>query len=528
MARIPSPLLSSIAVFGLLNAVLYCLLLPLWEGFDEPFHYGYAQALALRREFPVLGRTVISEEISQSLRLAPASHVVRRNLPFVTTFAEFSALPDAERRERRAGLLGLPVSLREADVGGALNYEAQQAPLAYLPLAAVDHLWREDPLVARVFKARLVGALAASLAQFWLTLALARELGLAGPLRALALFLIFSCQMFYAATAHVTNDWLSIPLTTLVVLALLKFHRTPGPGTGALLGTSVAEGLLTKAYFLPWALFAAGLAAWLVWKRRASPSAAGAVAFVAAGLAGPWYVRNILLYNSVSGTQQSASGIGPVQVLRAALELPWPQALAASARGAIWTGNSSFTSFSSATVNAMLCLLVAAAAMWAWKSRKAPEWLVAAGCLSFAAALLYAQALFYAFTAGGLYSAAPWHTQALAAPLACLLCLGLGRAGLAGRLLACGLTALSAYLIGATYVVKLIPMYSGYGEGRMTAARLLQWYGRDWSRWMALLADTALGDAGSILALTIAVALMSAGISAALCWRLLLAKGSHE
>ena len=27
--------------YGVANALLYATLLPLWEGFDEPFHYSY-------------------------------------------------------------------------------------------------------------------------------------------------------------------------------------------------------------------------------------------------------------------------------------------------------------------------------------------------------------------------------------------------------------------------------------------------------------------------------------------------------
>jgi len=32
--------------YALINAALYSILLPLWEGFDEPFHFGYVQYLA--------------------------------------------------------------------------------------------------------------------------------------------------------------------------------------------------------------------------------------------------------------------------------------------------------------------------------------------------------------------------------------------------------------------------------------------------------------------------------------------------
>jgi hypothetical protein len=174
-------------------------------------------------------------------------------------------------------------------------------------------------------------------------------------------------------------------------------------------------------------------------------------------------------------------------------------------------------------------LTLAAAGLWLWGSRKAPgrhaEWLVAAGCLTFFGALLYANALFYAFTRGGIYTATPWYPQTLAAPLACLLCLGLSRAGTAGRVIGSALVVLSAYLISATYVVKLIPMYSGYGEGSMKATRLFQWYLQGSIRWRGILTDTVPVDAGIILALTSLVVLMSAGICALLCRRFFLHKG---
>jgi hypothetical protein len=55
--------LLGLAGFGVLNAVLYSMLLPLWDGFDEPFHYGYVETLAVRRTIPRLGSTPLSEEI---------------------------------------------------------------------------------------------------------------------------------------------------------------------------------------------------------------------------------------------------------------------------------------------------------------------------------------------------------------------------------------------------------------------------------------------------------------------------------
>src|SRR5947209_6416851 len=59
--------------YALMNAVLYSMLLPLWEGFDEPFHFGYVQYLANGNGFPDPRTSRLSQEVGSSLSLAPAS-----------------------------------------------------------------------------------------------------------------------------------------------------------------------------------------------------------------------------------------------------------------------------------------------------------------------------------------------------------------------------------------------------------------------------------------------------------------------
>ena len=50
-------------LFGLVNACLYSALLPLWEGFDEAFHYGYVETLWQTHRLPVLGRTLLPADV---------------------------------------------------------------------------------------------------------------------------------------------------------------------------------------------------------------------------------------------------------------------------------------------------------------------------------------------------------------------------------------------------------------------------------------------------------------------------------
>ena len=87
--------------YGILNSVLYISLLPLWDGFDEPFHYGYVQHLSTGRGLPVLDRTALSDEIWESIKLAPASQYVVRNLPVALSFRDYFELTQADRRARR-------------------------------------------------------------------------------------------------------------------------------------------------------------------------------------------------------------------------------------------------------------------------------------------------------------------------------------------------------------------------------------------------------------------------------------------
>jgi hypothetical protein len=54
---------SALLIYGGLNAVMYSGLLPLWDGFDEPCHYGYVQWLRSTGSLPYLGRTPVPEEI---------------------------------------------------------------------------------------------------------------------------------------------------------------------------------------------------------------------------------------------------------------------------------------------------------------------------------------------------------------------------------------------------------------------------------------------------------------------------------
>src|ERR1051326_1025998 len=219
----------AVLLFGAINAVLYAGLTPLWEGFDEPFHYAYLQQIWKTRSLPVQKRTCLPEEVWQSFAFAPASHVVKRNLPMVTTFEDYFRLPATERLSRRRQLEQLDSHLAEVD-SSCPNYESQQAPLAYILLAPINQLWARTPLPSRVFRLRLVCALISSLATGLLVQRIANSLALKEIHQFTAVFLVYASQMFYVTTAHVANDWLALPLFLLVLDAGISLPLPPRPG----------------------------------------------------------------------------------------------------------------------------------------------------------------------------------------------------------------------------------------------------------------------------------------------------------
>jgi hypothetical protein len=493
----------ALAAYAVLNGMLYACLMPLWEGFDEPFHYAYVQRLATRGGLPISGKTPLSAELWQSLHLAPGSYLVKRNLPFVMTYSEYFALPPADRESLRNRLDTLDTALRHDDVPGTSNYEAQQPPLAYAVLAVTDRLWADVPLPARILRLRLLCAVSAGLLVAFLTLWLAELLGLPAPARYGAAFVVLSSQMLYACVARVANEWLAIPAVVLVLIATVRFQRRPDNSAAVLAGAAMAVALLAKSYSLSWVVFAACVMLYVAW--RPALVALG----IAAVAAGPWYWRNMRLYGDLSGIML-AKKVGFADALRQLPSIPWPKVAIASARGALWTGNNSFTSFSAGTLHLVLLLMLVAGVMWLRSPRKKEERLVAAGCLSYVPALIYYCCMIAAYGGEPSITVAPWYLQVLSPPVACLLFLGCARSGRWGRILAGALVLLATYMICATYVLKLIPLYSGYPAASVRLRDLWRWYTHDPAR-QDLLTATALASP-AVWLLTSAVVVMAVGL----------------
>ena len=481
-----------LAAYAIVNAVLYSMLLPLWEGFDEPFHFGYVQALGNEAGFPDPRSARLSEEVAHSLRLAPGSPSVQRNLPEVMTYSRFFALTSPDRAARRRELSGIDPALRWQP-SKLLNYEGLQAPLAYAILAAPERLLSASSLLTRTLILRILCATAGSLLLFAGIVRLVQQLELPRPYSEILGFCVFSSQMLWATIAHVANDWLAIPLALWFLVLTLDYYERPAISRAVRCAVMLSLGLLTKAYFLA---FLPMFAVIFLIRRRARDGMAGALILIC--MAVPWYYRNLVRYGTISGMQEVREGIHPADAISAIRIGHIFPALNLYLRQALWTGNNTFRSFSMVTLGALVLVWLIGLVLWIPPKRHPREWIVVAYASLFIGALAYDGAIAFVASHGETNSPGAWYTQVLLTPMLAIALLGMSRWRRLGRAAAGPIVFLFGYILMATYWEKLIPMYSGL-EDRMSLRLTLAAYLHAPERFAAL-GDASLGPPGLIFA----------------------------
>jgi hypothetical protein len=492
--------------YAALNAVLYSMVLPLWEGFDEPFHFGYVQQLANGQGLPDARSAGLSREVWEAILYAPASDPVKANLPQVVTYSEYFSWPPERRSAVQRRLRDIPGDYRWQP-SNAGNYEAQHPPLAYLPLAIPERLLAGIQLPPRVLILRMVAALAGAFLLFSATVALCSELSIGEAHQNVVLFCVLSSQMTWATLAHVANDWLAVPLAVWTLVFMIRAASSPTPANLVSASLTLSAGLLTKAYFLALVPVLSGISAIrgssLTGKLRGFLTQAAIIVICAA----PWYIRNYRLYHVLTGMQEARAGVGPSKVLGAAFALDWPRVVATSIRAALWTANNTLHSFSLGTMNLVVAVCTAAFLLWILSRHTPREWVVMAYCAAFALALAYAAVVAYVRTGNPLSTPAAWYMQVLVAPTLALLLLGTARWPRSGKVLAIWIALLFGYVLAVTYVFKLIPLYAGY-EGRGSLKEIAALYLGRFHLLSANLDSAAIGPAPLIFAMTFEVILL--------------------
>src|SRR5678815_4248078 len=309
------------------QGLVYIVSTPLWEGWDEAFHYAYVQGLVENRTLPVFGQSILSKEMTSSFAYAPVSYGANLNLDSnYTTHEDYWKLPRDERQSREARLRSIPNGERRLRPEPGLafqNYEAHQAPLYYILAAPIYSLFSSSGLLARVWMLRLFSLLVGSL-----TIPIAfSTVRYAGSGRHLTLIplLLALLPLLYPTIGRIANDSLAVPLySALVLLTLRYFARSCTTFDALALGAVLGLGLLTKAYCLTAAL--------------------------AFAIAGPWYIRNYVLYDNISGMQEvtRTASLSLLDRIEGILRVEWGSSLRSMLKQHIWIGNTSLLSLSRA------------------------------------------------------------------------------------------------------------------------------------------------------------------------------------
>lgn len=231
------------AAVATINALCWAVITPTFWVPDEPAHAGYAQHLAEAGELPAVGTS------SPELGIGPSAELtaVYEQLPFGVE-GQPSWSPATDRRFS-ARLSGGP-ALSRSRPGQALN-ATNNPPLYYLLQVIPYRVLYNASFLDRLLAMRALSALFAGLTVLFSFLFLRQLL----PTRPWAwtvgaATLAFQPVLGFIA-GGVNNDGMVYALGAALLWSLARAFRTGlTPGTGALMGSILALGLLTKVTML--------------------------------------------------------------------------------------------------------------------------------------------------------------------------------------------------------------------------------------------------------------------------------------
>lgn len=469
----PRIVLAFLVLLFLVRGFFYCLALPLWEGFDEPYQFAAVQYLASTGHMPTTV-TPVSQQVAASIYLTPAPWMLRlHQLPKpVLTQEDYWKLPAGERERLRSRLLALPQSWSaEASNPVIENYEGQQAPLYYFVAAAILRAASGLTLPGQVCALRLFGLLLAC-ATLPVGYMLLRHVFGDDTLALLATALMVAMPELLIDVGRVSNEPLAILLCTVLLLLVVKFIQSNRPAFYMpAIALTLGLALLAKAYFLAF-LPALVFVLWMHLRssRRLALYLLVAGAIVAA-VAGPWYWHIHRASGSWSGQTDDAAmrGLSRMALLAQAVHVNWRSGFASILLSHIWFGGWSFLRFP-AWIYACVLLPVAVAVVgmcvyfWKWLRAGAeadPVIAIGAFYVCFWIGLCYHVLVTYVHL--GVSASTGWYLYCLVFAEAALL--AQGWAQLFGPqiqhwLLAAGITLLALLDICGVHAYML-PYYTG-------------------------------------------------------------------
>jgi 4-amino-4-deoxy-L-arabinose transferase-like glycosyltransferase len=332
----------------MVRGCFYCALLPVWEGYDEPYHFAFIQYVAAHKGLPVPS-TPVSREVQESMHLLPLSWEQRLHAltPPIYTEDSYWRLSPADRHALQQQVLAVPREWgRETGTTPAL-YEAQQVPLYYWVMAGPLGLAAQWSLPARVFLVRILGVLMAS----WCIpfgYAAAR-ICFSNQAHALGVVAVITCMPeLMIDICRVCNDSLAIAFYSLLTLLLLLAVRPGGCKWSVPAGIVLGLGLATKAYFLFAIPAFIAVALWSAIRNKDERtrvivnSALGLLvaAFISFGV----YWRNHVVTGSWSGEQDAAVAAhrSLLQLIVTIRHVDWYNGINSVLISHVWFGGWSF------------------------------------------------------------------------------------------------------------------------------------------------------------------------------------------
>jgi hypothetical protein len=462
-------LLIAIWILFLVKGLFYCVLFPLWEGFDEYSHFAFIQFVATHHELPTPA-TVDSQEVDRSLRLVPLPSLLRQSLGSGTSHDEYWQLSARERAARTEAMFALPAA-SQTELGDGVMYEAQQAPLYYWLMAPLHWAMRSQSLPVRVFVLRLINILLVSAI---IPIAfLSARMFFRDDYAALAVCaLLAAMPELYIDAARVGNQTIATVLYGL--LTLLCLRALNGKPQYLMIGATLGLLLLSKAYALAAIPGVCFVLVWIIWRSekpfRSATRAAASMA-CSAVVAGWWYVRNLELTGSLVWI--SSTPVRPARMADFAhyiLQIDWKSAVRSLAGSHLWFGNWSFLSVRSwmyEVLEFFVLALIAGVAVMAVRSLRSARGTIPLQHLVLAALVFggFLAALGYhilvSFINSNVAATCGWYLYAVAVPEGLLAVTGVMAFGRwKRRLLLVIVGSFSALELYATHWL-LIPYYTG-------------------------------------------------------------------
>jgi len=471
-------LLALVWLLLVVRALIYIAATPLWEGFDELFHFAYIHSLASTGSLPVWGETFIDAEIATSTAYVPLAGLMPQLAPGFKklSYRDYWEMEEAQRDSFREQLDRLQASASRLVQSSVPLYQTQHPPLYYALCVPLYKAMEGRSLVDKVFAVRILSIILASAALIAVALMVK---DMQSPLGATFAVSTVLWPCLYIDISRVGNDSLGVAVFSFVFLAMVRYGARPTVGRAITVGIFLGLGLLTKAYFLTAipaiALFILLLALEDKPMRVRMLRDACALFACAGVIGGWWYLRNYRLYGTFSGLQESLyfPSVGLAERVSAVLEVPWVLVSKHLFVTFCWINGWSFLLLSKPVYLVFVVLFVLAgiglARMVISGARRKGDLvrqnrlLAAAGCLVllFVIGVAYHKINAYG-TVRFMGGPGGWYFYAIVAPISSIVALGLSKAWpkfARGIMLTMFVALVMVEVYG--FLMVLVPYYTG-------------------------------------------------------------------